>query len=90
MMKAAHNINTQKQISSMGEAMGTKRKIVVEVDDEGLIPKILGELNRIGVKAYVEPDPERVKERILARWKRLGRRARPGELKGISLEEEFG
>ncbi len=32
---------------------------------------------------------ELVRARILERWKRLGRRARLGELKGTSLEEEF-
>jgi pantothenate kinase len=72
----------------METAMAAKR-IVIEVGDERLASKILMELDKLGVKAYVEPDPDRVKERILERWKKMGRRAKPGELRVASLEEEF-
>lgn len=38
----------------------------------------------------LELDFQEVRSRILARWRRLGRRAKPGELEAASLEEEFG
>ena len=65
------------------------RKIVVEVEDEKRLQEIVEWLGKMGFRFWVEPDPETVGARILDRWRRLGRRARLGELVGASLEEEF-
>ncbi len=65
------------------------KKIIVEIRDEKVFNEIVEELKKKGVRMRVVPEPEEVRKRITERWKRLGRRARPGELKGISLEEEF-
>jgi len=65
----------------------TTKKIVVEVDDKK-VPEVLRSLEKIGAVVRVEPDPEEVKRRILERWRKIGRRAKPGELADTSLEEE--
>ena len=54
-------------------------KIVME------IPK---GLKRIDVRE-AKLDPEKVRARILERWRRLGRRAKPGDPTEASLEDEF-
>ncbi|MEB3806163.1 MAG: hypothetical protein GSR73_01410 [Desulfurococcales archaeon] len=63
------------------------RRIVVE--EERRFREIVEWLEEMGFSVWVEPDPEAVRARILDRWRRLGRRARLGELVGASLEEEF-
>ena len=64
-------------------------KIVVEVEDEKRLQEIVERLEKMGFSVKVEPDPEAIRARILDRWRKLGRRARLGELVGVSLEEEF-
>ena len=68
--------------------MVARRRIVVEVPED-LVPVIVEELARRGLRVRVEPDLEQVRRRILERWEKTGRRARPGDLEGVSLEDEF-
>ncbi|MCE4600468.1 MAG: hypothetical protein F7C38_02745 [Desulfurococcales archaeon] len=66
------------------------RKIVMEVEDERRLQEIVVErLEKMGFRVKVEPDPEAIRAWILDRWRRPGRRARPGELAKAGLEEEF-
>ena len=66
------------------------RRVVLELGDEKMLEEIVDDLRRKGVKVRIIPDPEEVRRRIRERWKRTGRRAVPGDLKGAGLEEEFG
>ena len=68
--------------------MAARRRIIIEAPED-LVPVLVEELARRGLRVRVEPDPEQVRRRILERWMKTGRRARPGDLEGVSLEDEF-
>jgi len=69
--------------------MTAKRKVEVEISDVESPEKTIGRLRGAGIRAKLKPDPEELRRRILERWRRTGIVAKPGDLQGVSLEEEF-
>ena len=87
-MLGPKNKTTRGQNTNVGSNVAARRRIIVEAPED-LVPALVEELARKGLRVRVEPDPEQVRKRILERWTKTGRRARPGELVGVSLEDEF-
>jgi len=68
------------------EAKTRRITVTLELPEDVSVEEVLEMLRERGVKVETGGT---VRERILERWRRLGRRARLGELASVDLEDEF-